>query len=115
MKRSKKTYEIPLYYGELVVIQDSNRERVAKKYNIKEDMSTFSACMFSSPTKDGYTRYVMSFFGKTEPSVIAHEAVHAVNSIFVDRYIKLDPLNDEPQAYLLGWIVSRCHKTLKLK
>lgn len=38
-------------------------------------------------------------------SVVAHEAVHIANIIFKRADIQLDIDNDEPYAYLLGWIV----------
>ena len=85
-----------------------------KKYKLKEDVNLYGAITFSSHKKSGYTRYVMAFSGKTTPSIIAHEAVHIVNHIYFDRKIDLDLINDEPQAYLLGWIVQKCHKFLKL-
>lgn len=47
--------------------------------------------------------------------VVAHEALHIVHKIFEDRYIQIDIDNDEPEAYLLGWVVGQCHKYLKLK
>lgn len=50
-----------------------------------------------------------------DPDVIAHEAVHAVNMIYTFSEIKHDPDNDEPQAYLTGWIVGEIHRAYKKK
>lgn len=44
------------------------------------------------------------------PDTVAHEAVHIVNMVFKHAGIKYDPANDEPQAYLTGWIVGEIHK-----
>lgn len=113
MKKSIKKYKIPIYFGTLIVLQDKDDKRIAKEYNLV-GTEIMAACTFTSYSKDGHTEYIMAFFGKTSPSIIAHEAVHTVNGIFRDRGIQLDANNDEPQAYLLGWIVDKCHKTLKL-
>jgi len=46
------------------------------------------------------------------PGIIAHEAKHLVNNIFIEIGHTLDCYNDEPEAYLLGWIVNRIHELL---
>ena len=114
MKLVSKKYKIPMYFDYLVIVQDKDDKKIAKKYGL-EGTETFDGCFFTKHSKDGHTKYVIAFFGKASPSAIAHEAVHVVNQIFKDRYIKLDIDNDEPQAYLLGWVVEKCHETLKLK
>lgn len=40
---------------------------------------------------------------------IAHECLHAVNSIFDNRGVVHDWENDEPQCYLLSWFM-KCFK-----
>jgi hypothetical protein len=114
MKRRKIKHKIPLYHGDLIIIQDNDLKWVEKKYNLS-DLSGMGACAFPYPKKDGYTRYIMAFSGKTEPSIIAHEATHIVNNIYHDRNIPPDVLSDEPQAYLMGWVVKMCHEFLKIR
>lgn len=41
------------------------------------------------------------------PGIIAHECKHAVNDKFLSIGAKLDPVNDEPEAYLLMWYVDQ--------
>lgn len=115
MKRRVKKHPIPIYHGELIIIQDKDCEWVAKKYNLEGNVKMFGAITFPHHTKQGYSRYVMAFFGKTSAMNIAHEAVHFVNNVFNDRYINLDLHNDEPQAYLMGWVVNKCHRFLKIR
>lgn len=50
-----------------------------------------------------------------EPDTVAHEAVHVVNMIYDYSGIRHDPKNDEPQAYLTGWIVGEIHRAAKMK
>jgi hypothetical protein len=48
--------------------------------------------------------------------VIAHEALHVTSYLFIRKGIKPDVNNDEPQAYLLGWVVGEIYKIyLKFK
>jgi len=53
--------------------------------------------------------------GYPTPGIIAHEAKHLVNNIFIDISHELDPYNDEPECYLLGWIVNRIHEMIPEK
>lgn len=105
--------KIPIYHGDLVLIQTNNFKKVSKKYKLTS-LKGIGACAFPYPKKCGRTRYFIIVRNDVTPSVIAHEALHTVNSIMHDRWIKSDLDNDEPQAYLLGWIVKQCHKTFKI-
>lgn len=44
-------------------------------------------------------------------ATIAHEAFHASNTMMNSFGAKPDAMNDEPQAYLLDWIVKEIYKT----
>lgn len=44
--------------------------------------------------------------------VLAHEIVHIVNLIFRTKGIQLDLNNDEPQAYLTGWLTQELHQRI---
>ena len=47
---------------------------------------------------------------------IAHESLHLTSFLFLRKGIKPDLNNDEPQAYLLGWLVGEIYKVyLKFK
>ena len=104
----KVTIAIPIYYGTLVIIKANNWDKAIKKYNIEGNTNGFGAMVF----KDYKDRYVALFRNNPSPAVIAHEAVHVVNHVFEDRFMKLDPLNDEAQAYLTGWVVEQIHNFL---
>jgi hypothetical protein len=49
------------------------------------------------------------------PDTIAHEVVHVVNMVYTYSGVKHDPDNDEPQAYLTGYLVGEIHKAFKMK
>lgn len=110
----KKTVKIPIYYGELTIIQVKNLAEIERKYMLSS-LHGMDACVFTNHKKNGFTRYVMAFNYNTDASIIAHEALHIVGHIFLDARIKFQHDNDEPQCYLLGWIVDECHKFLKVK
>ena len=44
---------------------------------------------------------------------IAHESLHATNSIFDELNIVYDLVNDEHAAYLVGWVARCCWKVLQ--
>ena len=47
------------------------------------------------------------------PDVVAHEATHAAIMIFDYCGCRISPDNQEPFAYLVGWIVECCMKAKK--
>lgn len=49
----------------------------------------------------------------TSAGTIAHEVIHIANFVFKNCYITLDIDNDEPYAYLIGYLVDQIHKFLQ--
>lgn len=110
----KKKIKIPIYYGDLFLIQTDDFEKVEKKYNLTSLHGVY-ACAWDNPKKNGESRFYMLFSYDCDPVDIAHEALHVTNFICKSRNISVDMNNDEPRAYLLGWIVQQCHDFLKIK
>ncbi len=110
----KKKIKIPIYFGDLILIQSDDFEGLSEKYELK-DLPAFDAVVFPKHLKNGYTVYYLIVKEEVHPKIIAHEVVHIVNNIYHDRGIDLDVLNDEPQAYLTGWVTEQCYKYLKIK
>lgn len=98
----KKTIKIPLYYGDLTIIKAKKLSSVGK----------YEAVVWRDETKK-YLKLNVAFANKTTADVIAHETVHLVNHVFIHTGIKLEPYNDEAQAYLTGWFVKKITKFLK--
>lgn len=114
-KIKKKTIKIPIYLGDLIIVQTDNNKLIEDKYLKNEfDLSSYGACVIRWPDAHGYTRYVIWFRNKTEYRHIAHESAHLVNMIFKDRSIDLDHENDEPYCYMIGWVVNEIIKTISL-
>lgn len=98
---------IPIYFGKLWVKYSEDFEKDAKLIGVtlREGANEHLAITFKKDSK-GPSEYVI-MIGKHDASVIAHEALHAVNFILNDVHIELSITNDEPQCYLLGWVVSQ--------
>jgi len=105
-----KTINIPIYFGKLTIITTDDLEEVNKIYNTKAKNELYDAVMFEIVDNDEYIIAIK----KVEWSIISHEVVHIVNAIFLNCGIQLDRNNDEPQAYLTGWIINEIDKYLKL-
>ena len=110
----KKKINIPIYFGQIIIIQKKKLSDIPKKWSIDFDFHGYAATCYTKNTKDGCLRIVMAFMNPTTAEIIAHESYHAVNYLFSRSGIKHDPNNDEHGAFILGWIVNQCHKYLKV-
>lgn len=108
----KETIKIPIYFGNLVILQLENLSEINKDYNLNLGIN-HEACVFDEISPKGIHNYVIAFEAKVTLKIIAHECIHLVNRVFIDRGIKLDLTNDEPQAYLMGWFFEQCETFLK--
>lgn len=99
----KKIINIPIYQCKLTIILDKDLQYVTKKYKTI-DLSNYGAVTMRVPNK--HSEYLVAF-EYSERSIIAHEVTHLVNYIFKDKCIELDIDNDEPQAYLTGWLFKK--------
>lgn len=109
-----KKIKIPIYEGLLYIQISNNRSEECLKLGITipEEYNNNLGLAISS---DETFIYVISI---TEDAVnmhdiIAHECLHICNDIFKHRYIKPDLDNDEPQAYLLGWLVNQVYRYIE--
>jgi len=107
------TIDINPYGCKLTIILDKDLKEVEKIY--KEDVEGFSLDVFGAVTftrKDKSRHYVSAFTDATHLSNIAHEIVHIKNCIYVDCAMNVDRFNDEPEAYLTGWLFDEIYKFL---
>jgi len=104
--------KIPLYGGKIAVkfYTDKTEAEMADWYNIP-DLSRFDAVALSKNNSPEYL--ILAHAYRLTPGIIAHESKHILNYIFIDKGIKLDPANDEPECYLLSWIVNRVYEAVK--
>ncbi len=110
----RKKVKIPIYFGDLVIYEVDDWEKLELKYR-KGFTKGYRAYVWRQEWTNGTVTYYVAFLkGEDDLSIIAHEAVHLVNQIFIDGKISLDPYNDEPQAYLTGWFVKQVTKFLNI-
>jgi len=110
--------DIPIYYGYLRIIICNDFVKAAKKLNISDEgrnLSLYGAFVCVSRDRDSIAEFNVFFYSDVESDLIAHEVVHLVNAIFIDKGIVLCPRNDEAQAYLTGWVTKEIYKALKKK
>lgn len=100
----RKKIQIPIYSCTLTIIlaEDWNAINKKHRYDLSENDS---ACFYAHDHN-----YTVAFIGLPSVRTIAHESMHLVNQLFIDKHIKVDLDNDEPQAYLMGWTVEQIHK-----
>jgi hypothetical protein len=91
-----KTVEIPLYFEKFkIVVGDFDSPEYEARVLFEKNMMV----LYIKP--------------QASPEIVAHEAVHIANHTFKNCGIRIDVDNDEPQAYLIGWIVKQISNTLK--
>jgi hypothetical protein len=125
MLRHKKI-ELPLYSRKKssalnIIVADEKGwnkglELIDSYNDIKENLFGFrdvrAFCVMTN--KNGVEHFWIVFKPKDlDLNTISHEIVHAVNFIYLSRGIKPDLNNDEPQAYLTGWVTEVTTKFLK--
>lgn len=108
-----KKVEIPIYYGNLIIIVSNDYSEVAKKFKLqKYNVELFGAFSWKERDKNDILNYYVCVDEKVSNHLVAHEVVHLVNFIFLEKGIELDRINDEPQAYLTGWIFKQINNFL---
>lgn len=107
----KKTINIPIYGGKLTITLSEDMSHIEKKYKTIPLDGYFGAVVLKDKTK--YRHYVVAFTDKNHLSNIAHEIVHIKNHIYIDAAMALDRYNDEPEAYLTGWLFDEIYNFLR--
>ncbi|KAA0126457.1 hypothetical protein FY557_17560 [Chryseobacterium sp. SN22] len=108
----EKTIKIPIYHGELTMILCSDWKAVNDKYSI-EVLPNMDGVVFKPETDSLGTEYIVAFNRPPDGSVIAHESVHLVNLLSIDKGFRPDFYNDEHQAYLTEWFYEQIENFIK--
>ena len=105
-----KKYKTPLYGTKFTIVIYNSDDEFQKKFK-KIEISNFDGAVFYEK-EELFIVFSVEKKGYPTPGIIAHEAKHLVNNIFIEISHELCRYNDEPEAYLLGWIVDRIHEVL---
>lgn len=116
-------FDLKIYPRILWVTYDATPEELSKLFptdpdgniiNWLEDFSGYACEMnvFSAPSNEG--GMLIRFENKEALTTehIAHEAVHAADDVYYFIGATSDITNDEPYAYLVGYIANCCTKVL---
>ncbi len=112
-----KTIEIPIYDMDVIICIHQKHDDVIKKFKLDLDPRDYDdARAFSfADTKSGQLEI---FFWLSDANVdsntIFHEFIHVISYFCQHRDTKYDPKNDEPIAYLGGYIGERIMDTIDL-
>lgn len=103
--------DIPIYFGYLNIVFADDLQAASDKFKLSLDNKSYAAFVESKKDKKGLAEYWMVFDMKElDHTIVAHETVHCANWIFHDINAKPDLINDEPYAYLVGWITKQVYK-----
>jgi len=113
-----KVSSIPIYHGVFIWMLSNDNKKIEKR--IKNfDEEPFAHCLeLSWSNKYGVCillNFNNNYGAKISYGTIAHEAVHAASFILDSRGVVPDFNNDEPQAYLVEYIVNEIIKFVKAK
>lgn len=113
-----KVSAIPLYRGVFIWMISNDKDKINKRiYNFNKEPC---AHCFELSWSNKYGVCILLNFdnnygAKISYGTLAHEAVHAASFVFDSRGVQPDFNNDEPQAYLVEYIVDELVKYCKSK
>jgi len=108
----KKTFKTPLYGTKFTVIlydKDADIENFFKGATFDNSFADCDGALINFKDEI-YVTFSTEKKGYPTVGIIAHESKHLVNKIFIDIHHPLCRYQDEPECYLLGWIVNRIYE-----
>lgn len=104
--------KIPIYNCELVYMVTNDFIESARQLKEELTLDSNENIGLTFKLNNDCLKYVIMVKPRyaDDWSIIAHEALHAVNYILSDRGIEATMANDEAQAYLLAYIINQIQK-----
>ena len=104
----KHWIEIPLYNGNLYVIDTKDVEQAVKDTQDDDyEITSSESCLISQRSGDFYL-YIDLQYGSM--GLLAHELFHATHRILEYFGVEFTRDNHEPFAYLMEYLVNECIK-----
>jgi len=104
------TIEIPIYELDIVIVIDTSWEVANKKFKLGLDEDDLKAHAWTNLHPDYNGRhevYVLLKPNYLDNNTLLHEIYHLISWIAIAKGFTLDANNDEPQAYLQGYLGSK--------
>lgn len=102
------TIEIPIYDIDVIVIIDSNWVDVNEKFELDLSENDLKAEAWTICDEGRFNEIYVLFKPETiDNETLLHELFHIISRICEARDIVMDHKNDEPLAYLQGYIGQR--------
>lgn len=105
MKYIYDQVKIPIYTGILHVFVYKDKNKMIKKHPKKKSSDAWAY-------KHSDFNYCVVMHKDSKVSSLAHEATHIKNLVFGFHGLKLDPDNDEAEAYFLTWVFEELYRVL---
>lgn len=111
----KKSVKIPIYGGSFIMIFSNDVEKVGAVVGHDNiDYGQLYASTYCNAVNTNTDNYcvVLNFWnpnGDISIGTITHEVTHAANRLLYSRGMERDWMNDEPEAYLKGWMADQIH------
>lgn len=101
------------YFFMVGLTRDEANKELSKRLKTRVDIGDILDCWGQVDKIEGEETAIYIFLHKLEDhSVIAHEIVHAASYTFEHAGIKMDVENDEPFAYLVGWLTKKVYEVI---
>lgn len=110
----QKKFDLPVY-GQVIYFIDTNDcDKLNSRHPTEVETEPYAVALTLCKYKNGNSRKYYAIVlntksphGKPTIGVLAHECLHIVNMISYNLGMKADFKNDEPQAYLLDYLVDK--------
>jgi hypothetical protein len=115
-----RKYRVPTYGGRIWFVVHPS---ITKAFDIVEDIidarivsienrRTVDAYTYGYETAPGGCHYIVFMRPKVTPGRVAHECEHVLNMIYKWYGARRSLSNDEPECYMLEWLVDRACRAL---
>lgn len=114
----ERVVDIPIYPGKLVIILSNDKKRLNKQIPVLKANNLYAHSLYHDYKRYNGFYLILNFnnsFKKIQHGTITHESLHIAN--FIANYCGFvaDLANDEPLAYIAGWITDHVYEFMNKK
>ena len=110
MKKAYKFYN-DTYFQTFIFLPNWTRDDLIKTFKLDPDEDGRGMVFYHN----GAVFIWIQEFTYENLGYLAHEATHAANCMFREKGVKISTSNDEPLAYMVGYVFENCMKYFKKK